>query len=36
MLGIYFQIPSQMLRMYGLFTYIKGEEWPHEQGEIRR
>ena len=20
--------------MYGLFTYMKGEKWPHEQGEM--
>ena len=23
-----------MRRMYGLSTYMKGEEWPHEQGEM--
>ena len=24
----------QMRQMYGLFTYMNGEEWPHEPGEI--
>ena len=23
---------SQMRRMYGLFTYMKGEKWPHSRG----
>ena len=26
--------PSQMRRMYGWFSYMKGETWPHEQGEM--
>ena len=25
---------TQMRRMYGLFSYMKGENWPHEQGEM--
>ena len=29
-----FLIHSQMLRMYGIFTYMKGEKWLHEQGEM--
>ena len=23
-----------MLRIYGLFTYMKGAKWLHEQGEM--
>ena len=25
---------SQMLLMYGLFTYMKGETWSHEQAKM--
>ena len=25
---------SQMFRLYGLFTNMKGQEWPHEEGEM--
>ncbi len=25
------EFSPQMRRMYGLFTYMKGEKWPHEQ-----
>ena len=29
------KIDTQMRRMYGLFTYMNGEKWPHEQGEMQ-
>ena len=25
---------TQMLHGMGIFTYMKGEKWPHEQGEM--
>ena len=25
---------SQMRRMYGLFTYMNGEKWPHSHGNV--
>ena len=30
----YVATKPQMRKMYGLFTYMKGEQWPHEQGEM--
>ena len=27
-------ILSQMPRMYGLFTYMNGEKWPHSSGNV--
>ncbi len=33
---IYFleEFVSQMLRLYGIFTYMKGEKWRSIQGEM--
>ena len=28
------QHPSQMLRMYGIFTYMKGEKWLHSRVNV--
>ena len=27
-------IQTQMRRMYGLFTYMKDEKWPHSRGDV--